>query len=233
MALYGPRNIVKNSLDVEFLMPSDETADAVVVEYINPRTWKPDEVTVTLPGSPEERPARLKLFGSADKAHAQREGLYMAASNFYRRTLVTFRTEMEGLIASYGDLIAIAHDMPEWGQGSEVVAWDAATRTLQVSEELTWADGKSHFIALRKKDGSLAGPYAVTQGPDRKSVVFATAPDFTPHIGADYERTHFQFGPGNKWAARAKIRSITPRRAGQVEIVAVLEDDRVHSVMPS
>ena len=39
-----------------------------------------------------------------------REGLYMAAANRYRRRIMTFRTELEGLIPTYGDLIAITHD---------------------------------------------------------------------------------------------------------------------------
>jgi len=46
-----------------------------------------------------------------------REGLYLAAANRYRRRIITLRTELEGLIPTYGDLIAIAHDMPSWGTG--------------------------------------------------------------------------------------------------------------------
>ena len=36
----------------------------------------------------------------------------MAAANRYRRKTVTFSTELEGLIPTYGDLIAVSHDMP-------------------------------------------------------------------------------------------------------------------------
>jgi hypothetical protein len=47
----------------------------------------------------------------------------MAAANRYRRRMVNFRTELEGLIPTYGDLIAIAHDMPRWGESGDVVAY--------------------------------------------------------------------------------------------------------------
>jgi hypothetical protein len=38
-------------------MPGEETADAVTVEFFSSRTWKPDEVTVSLPGSSSTNPA--------------------------------------------------------------------------------------------------------------------------------------------------------------------------------
>lgn len=112
VALFSTRNIVRNSLKIQYVMPGDATADAVTVEYFNPKSWKPDEVTVALAGSKETKPARLKLFGCTDKLQAMREGKYIAAANRYRRRLITLSTEMEGLIPTYGDLIAISHDMP-------------------------------------------------------------------------------------------------------------------------
>ena len=81
VALFSPRNIVKGSLKIEYLMPSEETADAVTVEWFNPKTWKPDETTQSLAGSNEEQPAKVRLFGCTDKAQADRE-----ASTWRRRT---------------------------------------------------------------------------------------------------------------------------------------------------
>jgi len=104
VALFSPRNIVKNSLKIQYVMPGEETADAVTVEFFSSRTWKPDEVTVSLPGSSSINPAKLRLFGCTTEAHAVREGLYLAAANRYRRRIITLRTELEGLIPTYGDL---------------------------------------------------------------------------------------------------------------------------------
>lgn len=42
VALFSPRNIVKNSLKIQYVMPGEETADAVTVEFFSSRTWKPD-----------------------------------------------------------------------------------------------------------------------------------------------------------------------------------------------
>ena len=124
VALFGPRNIVKGSFRVQYVMPGEDTADAVTVTYFSERTWAPAEVTASLPDSAVDKPATVGLFGCTGAAHGEHEGLYMAAANRYRRRIVSFRTELEGLIPTYGDLIAITHDLPRWGQGGEVVAVD-------------------------------------------------------------------------------------------------------------
>ena len=63
----------------------------------------------------------MRLFGCTEKAQAIREGKYMSAANRYHRRLVIFQTEWECLIPAYGDLIAIVHDMPSWGQGKNAL----------------------------------------------------------------------------------------------------------------
>ena len=232
VALFGPRNIAKGSFRVQYVMPGEDTADAVTVTYFSERTWTPDEVTARLPDSDAEatdKPATVELFGCTGAEQAMREGLYMAAANRYRRRIMTFRTELEGLIPTYGDLIAVTHDLPRWGQGGEVTAVDG--RTLTLSEPLEWdadtAERPAHYIALRRRDGGLSGPWPVEPGADDRTVVLSDDLDFEPYTGADEERTHFAFGPGETWGLRARVLVVRPR-GEQVEITAVGEDARVH-----
>ena len=228
VALFSPRNIVKNSLKIQYVMPGEETADAVTVEFFSGRTWKPDEVTVSLPGSSSTNPAKLRLFGCTTEAHAVREGLYLAAANRYRRRIITLRTELEGLIPTYGDLIAIAHDMPSWGAGGEIVAWDADTHTATLSEPVHFTGGQLHVMALRRRDGGVSGPYAVTPGSDAQQVVFTDLPDIPIETGLSAERTHFAFGIAEQWSLLARVIAVRPR-GEQVEITCVAEHPAVHS----
>ena len=234
VALFGPRNIVKGSFRVQYIMPGEDTADAVTVTYFSERTWTPDEVVAALPDSATEasdKPATVDLFGCTGPEQAMREGLYMAAANRYRRRIVTFRTELEGLIPTYGDLIAITHDLPRWGQGGEVTAVDG--RTLTLSEPLEWEAGEDtteppvHYLALRRRDGGLSGPWPVAPGADARTVLLDEDLDLESYTGADEERTHFAFGPGEAWGLRARVMAVRPR-GEQVEITAVGEDARVH-----
>lgn len=225
VALFSPRNIIKNSLSIQYIMPSEDTADSVTVEYFSDKTWKTTEITGVLPESTSENTATVELFGCTNKEQALREALYMAAANRYRRRIVNFMTELDGLIPTYGDLVAITHDMPSWGQGGEVIQKDGNKLTL--SEPVIFSDDSVHYIALRKANGQLSGPYIVTSGNLENEVVLEETPDFEIYTGTSRERTHFAFGPADKWATMARIIGIKPR-TNTVEITAVIEDERVH-----
>ena len=225
VALFGPRNIVKNSLSIQYLMPSEDTADSVTVEYFSEKTWKTSEVTGSFEESSSNKTATVELFGCTNKEQALREATYMALANRYRRRIVTFSTELEGLIPSYGDLIAITHDMAQWGQGGEILKQEGSKLTL--SEPVTFKDGQEHYLALRKKDGSLAGPYKVSAGELATEVILETLPEIPILTDTDRERTHFAFGIAGKWSVLARVTGIRPR-GNTVEITAVIEDNRVH-----
>lgn len=227
VALFGSRNIVKNSLSIQYLMPSEDTADSVTVEYFSEKTWKTSEVTGSFEASSSDKPATVELFGCTNKEQALREATYMALANRYRRRIVTFSTELEGLIPSYGDLIAITHDMAQWGQGGEILKQEGSKLTL--SEPVTFKDGQEHYLALRKKNGSLSGPYKVTAGEQSNEVVLANLPDIEILTGSDVERTHFAFGIADKWSILARVTGVRPRST-QIEITAAIEDSRVHTV---
>jgi len=229
VALYSMRNILRGSFRVEYLLPTDQTADAVEVEYFDEEVWRPRTVLATLPGGTSNNPARIKLFGVGQREQAFREGMYQAASNRYRRRMIRFATEMEGFIPAPGDLIAIAHDMPQWGQTAEAVAWDSNTLTLTVSEPLTYKGGETHYIGLRKRDGSLEGPIEVTEGATAQEVVLASAPTFTPYTGQEEERTHVVFGWGETWRQEAKVLAVRPTGITTVEVEAINEDPSVHT----
>lgn len=228
VALYSMRNIVKGSLSIDYVTPSDDTADYVSVSYFDGVSWTQRRVPAALPDSASSKPAKIELFGVTDRQHAYQEGLYYAACNRYRRTVIKFKTEMEGFIPSFADLIAISHDMPQWGQTFEVVGWDAGGLTLTVSEPITFSTG-THYVGLRRRDGSVAGPYVATAGTDVYHLVLDEAPDFTPYTGYNEERTHGCFGWGSTWAQLARVVAVRPRGLYSVEIEAINEDPSVHT----
>ncbi|MEN7283759.1 host specificity factor TipJ family phage tail protein [Pseudomonas aeruginosa] len=170
----------------------------------------------------------MRGFHLATEAHAVREGLYLAAANRYRRRIITLRTELEGLIPTYGDLIAIAHDMPSWGAGGEIVAWDADTHTATLSEPVAFVDGQEHVMALRRRNGGVSGPHAVMPGSDTQEVVFADLPNIPIETGLSAERTHFAFGVAEQWSLLARVIAVRPR-GEQMEITCVAEHSAVHS----
>lgn len=227
-ALYSMQNIVKGSFSVDYLMPTVDTADRVDVGYFDENTWAPARVPAKLTGSASLRPVKVDLFGVTGRDQAFREGMKLAADNRYRRKLIKFDTEMEGFIPSFGDLVAIQHDMPAWGQGGEVTDWNAGTKTATLSEPPVWGVG-TQYIGLRKRDGSLEGPFVVTPGAQPNLVILATSPSFTPYTGQSEERTHFSFGWAETWRQRARVLTAKPQGSYRVSLECVNEDDNVHT----
>ncbi|WP_288078446.1 host specificity factor TipJ family phage tail protein [Pseudomonas sp.] len=229
-AMFSPRTMVKQSLALTYKMPSTETADAVDVEYFDRLVWKWRTVRAQLPDSIAAVPVKLKLPGITDRAQAWREGMYMAACNRFRRRFVSFSTEMDGLIPSLGDTVVVAHDMPQWGQSSEAVAFDPATRTLTLADAVTFTTG-THYLSWRGRDGRPVGPFQVAPGAAANVVVLQDWDlllNGAPDTGYDRERSHVAFGPAAAQYVTAKVLSITPRSQSSVELSLVVDSDYVY-----
>ena len=228
VALFSMRNILRGSFVIDHLLANDATADSVRVRFFDATIWAPNSVTASLPGSTAVKPVTIEPFGITDAAQALREGLYAAAVNRYRRRPVKFATEMEGFIPSFGDLIAIQHDMPAWGKVAEAVAWDAGSLTLTLSEPVTFGTGP-HYVGLRRRDGGHSGPWSVRAGAAADQVILAGVPDITPYVGSDAERTHVFFGSATTLYILARVVTVKPRGLRHVDIEAITEDPSVHS----
>lgn len=228
VALFNMRNIVRGSFSVNYAVTTSDTADAIDATYFDEQVWAQRPVRAALTGSAEQSVADVELFGITNRNHAWRESIYQLAATKYRSKSIKFTAEMEGFAPSFGDLIAISHDMPQWGQSAEAVSWNSGTNTLRLSEPVTFTTG-THYIGLARRDNSVDGPYVVTPGVDANTVVLATAPGFTPYTGDAEERTRIAFGPGVAWAQLALVSAIRPKGHTQVEIECVNYDDRVNT----
>jgi hypothetical protein len=229
VGMFSMRNIVKGSFKVDYLMPTEEMADALDMEYFDANIWQWQTVRCALPGSPQSTVITERIFGVTIRQHAWEEGMYMLACNKYRRRLPSLSTEMDGFIPTMGDYCVIAHDMPGWGQSGAVKGWNAGTRTLVLSEPLQWAESGTHYIGLRRPNGSVAGPYEVTEGADTYTLVLEEDPDFTPRpAGRGKEATHYAFGVGQTWRLPVRALSMRPRGLDKVDIEFVVDDPAVH-----
>lgn len=225
--LFSSRNIVKDTFKLNYVMPSENNADAVDVEYLDEMINKPRTIRCTLDAGSVTRPVKVQSFGITNRDQAFREGMYMAAANRYRRKEITFETELEGHIPSLGDLIGVQHDMPEWGQYGEAI--EVEPGYVRSSEPFEWVDGATHFMLLRTATGGAQGPFEVERGDQDDEVLFNEAElDEEIYAGWDKEKTHIVFGPSGRVIQLARVLSIKPR-SDTVEISAINEDARVHS----
>lgn len=159
----------------------------------------------------------------------------MAAANAYGRQIVTLQTELDGMIPTYGDGIAISHDMPRWGQCGEVTGYrpdnpadPLAGGLLALSEPVDWSliTGQP-MIGLRRQDGSPCGAIPVSPGGGDAYLVRVGPLPVLPYTGGEAERTRYALGGGAAWSRIIRVTSVRPR-GGRVEITGMVEDDRIH-----
>lgn len=230
--VFTTRNITKGSFKLKYVFPDEKTADAVDVEYIDRRSWKPATVTVALAGSTAENPSSLQLFGCTNRPQAREVGFNFARANKLRRRLVPFGTEMEGLMLVYGDQVIVSHDMPRWGQAAECITFDEGTRRLTVNQRLEFVDG-THYVGLRRRDGTMAGPYEATAVAGNPFAVILGAGDLPElSLGGDAERTAMIFGPGTAYGKPLKVTGVIPRSMLQADVIAIDDDPAMYDPIP-
>lgn len=233
VAMFTPDNIVKGSFVWEIKLWEQDEHDSIQIEYIEPETgYKAEQVTGTLPGGTTDNPRDLKLPG-ANREQAYREALYIAATERYVRENIVFETGLEGNIVTFGDLIAVRHDVPRWGQSGVIVhAEDQSDGQyhLWLSEPLVWQEGETHRLLLRTKTGDILGPLVVQQTADPMQVlVELDDPDFDFLLGGTTEPMLFLFGISNQITKYGKIVKIEPAGGEVVRITAVNDAPLVHS----
>lgn len=231
-----PRNIIRGSFETTHILYDEDSPDAVIIEFLDERTWEQNEVLCKIAGSTEDNPARVQLFGVVNRTHAWREGMYHAAVNLYRRVFASLTTEMEGRLLIRGDSVAVSHDLVRWGQSAEVVGWDAAMRMLELSEPV---DDTVEVVGLSDRRGRLWGPvevadisadgYTLTLDASDLASVEGAQGTIPVYLAADQEPTRAMCGTLDTYSKKFKVVSTKPDKGGNVQMVLTNDDPRVYA----
>ncbi len=93
------------------------------------------------------------------QATAAKMAKYLYKQDEERRKIVSFSTDIQGLVPQFLDKIMISHNALQWGEAGEV--YSRSGDNLIISDKLTdLTAGKT--IVFRDIDGSVSDPYTVT-----------------------------------------------------------------------
>lgn len=228
VALYSMRNIQRGSFNIDYTMVNDDTGDGVEIQFFNEDTWSSDFVRLPSPGVIEStNPANMSMMGLTNTNQVLREAAYIVADAAYRRSAISFTTEMEGYLPSYGDLIAVSHDLTGWGNSGDIEELVGTTATT--TEDLLWSVGDNYCILIDDQ-GDVHGPFKVGTDPNPRTMHFIEVPPpGLIYTGTDRERTRYAMGPANLYAKMCRVISISPKNGDTVQIRAIVEDNRVHA----
>lgn len=232
---FTPRNTTPDSMALHEALPTLETNDGVILEYEDFRSWKWTPIECPCPGvTTMQRPLRKRIDGIVGATHAQREGMFEAASMLYRRTMVSCTTEMQGMLPAYLSPVYWMPELRGYGQSGDVVEWDDATLVMGLSEPVVWGALPS-YLTLIRDDGSVTVPVAVAQGPTEYDVRLPVAPDFTIVIDdPSRERPKYLIGPLVESTELVKVAAIgdggkTEDGAQLYDISGIVDDERAHT----
>ncbi|WP_321504036.1 host specificity factor TipJ family phage tail protein [Breoghania sp.] len=232
--VFTDRNIVRNSLSIDYEMHRSDTADDVIVEYIDEETWQPAEVRCTLAASNSVAPVRKKLFGVCQRDQAWAEGIYSAADNYYRRVFVSFETEWEGRLLRRGDSAIVQCEMPQtWGASGILRGRNGLDLTLSAEPD---TDPANTYIMLRTKRGGEWGPVKLTgwtgtvvtlDAADLAYVEGQHGPLDDQIVDTGEEAPTYLIGEGVSFARRVIILMMQPE-GDRVSISAVVDNPAVY-----
>lgn len=200
---YTSRDILPGSMSMDYALANELTADAVIVEYFNNRAWDWREVLCKAPGvGTPSNAVRQRIMGITGAKHAEREGLYLAAQNLYRRKFPSFSTELQGLFPAYGSAVIFSPALPRYGQSGDVNTWNSGSLTIGLTEPAVFTPGAKHYISITRDDGSVTPAIRVQPGPTAYDLVLASEPTEEDNVtpltlvldSANRERPKFIFG---------------------------------------
>jgi hypothetical protein len=230
---FTPRNC-SPGMAINETLRRRKSPDGVIVEYQDYRTNEWTQIECPMPGvSPTdmERPIRMRLPGITGPTHAEREGLYEAASMLYRTRTCSWTTEMQGLLPAFMSPVDFLPDTQGYGRSGDVEAWDVDTLTMTLTEPPDWTQAPL-FLTLIRDDGTCHDPLEVEQGDTAFEVVLPEAPDFELVID-DGGRERPKYLIGRK--ELVKVSGIadggrTDEGAQMYALRGVIDDERVHEV---
>lgn len=173
--------IKARSFEVSYdTMPTAEELEFQYFDRVRGNSWTP--VRVLAPGVTNPRStARQQLIGITSEAHAATMARFAMAQNIYQRKTVTLEQDLEYMTHRKGSVVAVSHDLTQWGYSGRLLACDdnAGTITLtldDIAPETNPLGGGSPYIGLRLPGETQMRVFAVASvSVNERSVTLAGA----------------------------------------------------------
>lgn len=177
--VFSRSQIVRDTVVIEEAPKANEGEAHVVIEFSPDSDPKRKETATAFYGQESMTPRRISWPGVSSYEHAMHLARWFAASGYYRRTTITFDTELAGRIPLRGQPILVDPWFVEARKVSAAVGLSGTTLTLDSDIEVAANDR----VILRTQRGREWGPVRVTQGATLREIVLDPA-DVAAEAGA-------------------------------------------------
>lgn len=153
--MFGMGNIIADTFEETFLQISDR-ANCVELTYTDAeRDFSRETIRVysdTYDTDGAEKVAQVTYDGCTSYEQAFREAKFQLYCNKYILRTVSFEADIDSIACMVGDVILVAHDVPEWGYSGRVYSVDDTEIVLPV--ELSTTEG-DYLLQYRSVDDTI------------------------------------------------------------------------------
>lgn len=140
--------IKRGSFQVDYTLAN--AADGIEYTYVDGETWTTATLRVPAPGvETMHNPARITGEGITSEAHAARMARYHLAQSLYQSKDISYSTDLEHLTYRRMSVLALSHDMTQWGYGGRLRGATLSGSTLTVTLDEPVPFLSTPYIGLR------------------------------------------------------------------------------------
>ncbi|WP_161809452.1 host specificity factor TipJ family phage tail protein [Stenotrophomonas panacihumi] len=142
--------IKKGQFQVDYTLAN--AADGIEYSYLDSQAWEAKTLRVPAPGiTTMLNPAQVSGEGVTSEAHAAQLARWHLAQSLYQYKSISYSTDIEHLSYRRLSLLALQHDLTQWGYGGRIMGASIAEGvvTLELDEEVPAPAAGSAFIGLR------------------------------------------------------------------------------------
>lgn len=111
------------------------TAEEIELRYLSreqDNSWT--SVRAVVPGiSTPSSTAPTQMVGVSTEAHAARLLRFLMAQNIYQRKTITLEMDLEYMTYRRGQVVALSHDLTQWGYGGRLLACEDIAGTIRLT----------------------------------------------------------------------------------------------------
>lgn len=142
--------IKKGQFQIDYTLAN--AADGIEFTYVDRSDWSSKTLRVTAPGVQTMlNPAQVSGEGITTEEHAAKMARYHLAQSLYQYKDISFSTDIEHLSYRRMSVLALQHDLTQWGFGGRLVSatLDGSTVVLTLDDQVRAPATGNSFIGLR------------------------------------------------------------------------------------
>lgn len=192
--MFGMGNIISGTFKEDFLETTSR-ANCVEITYTDAdHDYNREVITIygdNYDSDATENATQVTFNGITSYEQAFREGKYQLYANKYQLRTVSFECNVDAIACTIGDVVLVAHDVPQWSYSGRVYDVDVDTGTFRLPVELSSMSGDIRLMYRTVNDNLYTINVSVVENSDGWCTVQG---DITNKVDAPQKGDIFDIG---------------------------------------